>query len=155
MEYHVYETPQQEIPDVETPKGESPDNNKDGLLINTEDSKGPVAPAASVPSEKKEVTMTQRKINFLKLAIDYATANPSKYPKLMYVEFAKYWVEQSTQKKKVILRFEEQRFFDIGRRLSTWHGKVNDVTLHGYWDNETKVDTLNALFKKQILNIND
>lgn len=155
VDYYVYEQPQREIPDVDNPNGEKPDISNTETSINKEDSKGPVAPAASSSSEKKEVTMTQRKINFLKLVIDYATTNPSKYPKLMYVEFAKYWVESSTQKKKVILRFEEQRFFDIGRRLSTWMQKVNEVTLHGYWDSETKVDTLNALFKKQILNIND
>jgi hypothetical protein len=116
---------------------------------------GPGSPAAYPFLEKKEITIQQRKITFLKLVIDYAVENPSKYPKLFYVEFAKYWVESSMHKKKLKLRFECQEFFDIGRRLSTWSQKVNDVTLHGYWDNETKVDTLNALFKKQILNIND
>lgn len=153
-DYTVLERAVKPEPDKTLP--EKPDT-VDSTLLNTEVLNTEVVntPGAKSSSEKKEVTMTQRKINFLKLVIDYATDNPSKHPKLMYVEFAKYWVESSMHKKKVILRFEAQDFFDIGRRLSTWLQKVNDVTLHGYWDSEAKVETLNALFKKQILNIND
>lgn len=121
-------------------------------LLKTEGQK-PGEPAAS-DSSKKELTMNQRKIQFLKIIIDWVGDNTGKYPKLMILEFAKYWVEPSTGRKKVKLRFEEQRFFDIARRLSTWFQKVKDIDLAKYWEVESKTETLNDLFKKQILKLN-
>ena len=119
-------------------------------LVKTEEQRPGTAPPKRPVEEK---TIQQRKIDFLKLVIDWVAENPNKYPKALYVEFAKYWVEQSTGK-RIKLRFEEQKFFDIGRRLSTWFQKVKDDQLSKYWDQEEKSDTLNNLFKTQILKIN-
>jgi hypothetical protein len=101
--------------------------------------------------EQPEQIIRKKKIDFLKLVIDWVTVHPSKYPKLMYVDFSKYWLE-CTMKNKTKLRYEEQKFFDIGRRLGTWFQKAADTQLVKYWDNEDKIETLNDLFKKQILN---
>lgn len=120
--------------------------NTEGL--NTEESKGPVSPATKSPVKKEEVPIRDRKISFLKLIIDWIAVNPSKYPKLMYNDFAKYWIESSFKKKKVKLRFEDQEYFDVGRRLGTWFQKVKDETTKEYWEKENQIGTVNDLFKK-------
>jgi hypothetical protein len=56
---------------------------------------------------------------FLKSVVDWIKTNPNKYPTLMYVEFCEYWIEKSATGKK--MRFQGEKFFDLGRRLSTWH----------------------------------
>src|SRR5690606_13854766 len=142
VDYHVYESPQRENPDTDCPDTEKPDNNKDRTEINTESNKVPVSPATQKSIEE---IIRERKIQFLKQVIDFAAENVSKYPKLMYVEFSKYWVEQSTGK-KLKLRFEDQRFFDIGRRLSTWQQKSTQQTIAEQWSKEDSLGTLNELF---------
>lgn len=142
MEYHVFERPQRDIPEADSPLGEKPDLNNNGSIINTEGSKGPDKPANA---KDEENTPVQRKIKFVESILHWVADNDNKYPKLMYMEFIKYWMEQSAKLKKVKLRFEEQRFFDIGRRLSTWFQKCNDKTLTDYWEQEKKLAPLNEL----------
>lgn len=152
-DYHVYEKPQRAFPDAVKPDTDNPDtekpDNSNTEPINKESSKGADAPPVSPEEEVRK-----RKIAFLKLVIDWVIDNPGKYPKKMCVDFAKYWVEPSIHKKKMKLRFEDQQFFDVGRRLSTWFQKVDQTTLHEYWEQEQKIETLNQLFKTQILQLN-
>lgn len=98
---------------------------------------------AGVPASQK--TIADKKIQFIKLLIDWVKKNNGKYPKLMYVDFVKYWTEKSFNTKKEKLRFEDQKFFDIGRRLSTWFKNCSDFTIAGYWEKESKVDPLNVI----------
>lgn len=113
-------------------------------------STGAGEPAAKITVQKKvEVPIRERKIAFLKLVIDWITENTDKkYPKLMYVDFSKYWIERSFGRKSIKLRYEDQQFFDVGRRLSTWFKKVDDRTATDYWAQEKDLPTINDLFKK-------
>lgn len=157
VEYHVYESPQREIPCVEIPHVENPDNNNNGLLINTDSNNGPDNPATN-PVEKKEdkkVTLQSRKIDFLKLIIDWIVENPNKYPKLMYLDFAKYWTECTISNKKQKFRFEDQRYFDVGRRLGTWSKNTKQEDLQRYWEKEKETRTVNDLFKTEILHLHE
>lgn len=146
VEYHVYEEPLRAFPCVDNPDKENPDNNNNRVLVNTEDNNGGENSPNKKP-EKKEVTLRDRKIQFLKTIIDFIATTESKYPKLMYMDFAKYWLEGSVKKKVFKMRFEDQQFFDIGRRLSTWFQKANDQVIQKYWDKEQQIGTINELFK--------
>jgi hypothetical protein len=42
-----------------------------------------------------------------------------KYPREMLNEFFLYWTE-SSQTKKERLRYQDEKYFDVGRRLATW-----------------------------------
>lgn len=137
---------------VDTPDNESLRQPVNNGLHNNSHSNNRIkdnVPASPVNIEEQ---LRNKKILFLKKVIDWIGVNPNKYPKLMYVDFARHWVESTMMKKKVILRFEEQRFFEIGKRLSTWFQKSKDEILRDYWEKEDKVGTVNDLFKKQILN---
>lgn len=90
--------------------------------------------------------ISERKIGFLKEVLNWYTANPGKYPKLMIRDFAQYWIEETKNLKNVKCRFEEQRFFQISLRLSTWFKKCKDWQLSKYWEDEKTVGTLNNLF---------
>lgn len=147
IEYHVYETkqvPQTEIPKMEVPNEENPDTNKERALITKESNNE----STTNYSKKNEMPIRNRKITFLKMVIDWIAENPSKYPKLMYNEFAKYWIERSISTKKIKLRFEDQPYFEIGRRLGTWFKNVKPDVLKEYWEQEANTATVNDLFKK-------
>ena len=46
------------------------------------------------------------------------------FGKEMIRKFFDYWTELDTKSKK--MRYEDQKYFEISRRLSTWHGMSND-----------------------------
>lgn len=133
---------------VDAPVNESlqlPDNN--GLHNNN--------PIHNIIKDKEQPAQIRYKktIAFLKLIIDWIANNPDKYPKLMFVEFAKYWVEPH-KTSAIKIRFDKEEYFDIGKRLTTWFKGVKQEELNTYWEQEPKLGTVNDLFKKQILKIN-
>ncbi len=74
--------------------------------------------------ERKEVvvvanapTITDKSSEFYKLLVPYV----GKYGKDTVREFYEYWTEKSKTGKK--LRFEDQKFFDVSRRLATWDNR--------------------------------
>jgi hypothetical protein len=70
--------------------------------------------------------------------------NPDKYPKLMYVDFTRHWLEESQDNKK--LRFQGEKYFNIGKRIGTWYTSYfNKKILDEYWQQEKQVETLNKL----------
>lgn len=60
-----------------------------------------------------------RKTNFIQLVNDFTP----KYGQKMIDEFCSYWTEANSKKTK--MRFEEQKFFEISRRLATWARNLN------------------------------
>lgn len=89
-------------------------------------------------------------IDFLSSIVTWVKSNPDKYPKLMYVDFARYWLEPSTGKRKKMLRFQGCEFFDLGRRLGTWFQTAGDLNISKQWEKESEVAALNELFYKLI-----
>lgn len=61
------------------------------------------------------MTLEQRRLDFIS---EVHTTALNKYSDEMLVEFIEYWTELDRNKKK--MRFEAQKFFSMGRRLSTW-----------------------------------
>jgi hypothetical protein len=87
----------------------------------------------------------EEQIKFCRKLIDYVKANPSKYPKLLYINFARHWMELSNNGKK--MRFQGEKFFEIGKRLSTWFSNCNDAKISEYWAAENSTPALNEQLK--------
>lgn len=103
--------------------------------------------------DKEAPSLRDKKIVFMKLVIDWGIEHPNKYPKLLYKQFVIYWTEQNLGGKKLKLRYEEQKFFDVGRRLATWFSKSQDTDITKMWEEEKKLPSVNEIFK-EILGIN-
>lgn len=86
------------------------------------------------------------KIEFCKAILAFDKKYPNKYPKLMYLAFAKYWTETGGVR-KIKMRFEDQKFFEISRRLATWFSKAKDPEITSFWEKEQKIQPLNELLK--------
>jgi hypothetical protein len=94
----------------------------------------------------KEEKIKNSKIKFCKQVIVWATKNPDKYPKLMYFEFAKHWLELAQSEKS--LRYEDEKFFEIGKRLATWFSFSDNKKLSDQWSAEKQTETINSLLRK-------
>jgi hypothetical protein len=90
-------------------------------------------------------SVRQKKIDFTLLLLEWEKDNPSKYPKLMFIQFVKYWIETSKNAKKI--RYEKEQFFEIGKRLATWFSRTSDKEIVNGWEQEEKLDPLNVLLR--------
>ncbi len=61
----------------------------------------------------------------------YKTNFPTKYPYILYEQFFAYWTELN--RKKTRMRLNEEKFFDIGKRLATFWRNVSDQNKNKYW----------------------
>lgn len=95
---------------------------------------------------KNEEKIKNSKIKFCKRVIEWATKNPDKYPKLMYFDFAKHWLELAQSEKSV--RYEGEKFFEIGKRLATWFSFSDNNKLSAQWTAEKDTGTINSLLLK-------
>jgi hypothetical protein len=68
----------------------------------------------------------------------YMNDNASKYSKGLYREFFEYWTEPNKSGRS--MRFEDQKYFDIPRRLATWHSNNQNK----YSNNQTKSGYANS-----------
>lgn len=144
VDYLVFENkqdpdPLREIPDKVIPDGEKPDNIKDLNKLNTDLIKEEEKPT---PQE----VLKNNKIGFCQMILAFDKKHPNKYPKLMYLAFAKYWTETGGVR-KIKMRFEDQKFFEISRRLATWFSKAKDPEITSFWEKEQKIQPLNELLK--------
>ena len=73
-----------------------------------------------ITSNLKPLTIEDRKLKFA----TYVNPFELKYGKEMIVEFFEYWTELNPSKTK--MRFEGQKFFDVTKRLATWHSRKKD-----------------------------
>lgn len=106
-----------------------------------------------IEQDNKDTTqelIRKKKIQFCFDLIEWVKVNPSKYPKLMYVDFCRHWMETNKAGKK--MRFEDEQFFELGKRLSTWFARIKDVELAKKWETENTLGTLNDLLKKNFIN---
>ncbi|UII80041.1 hypothetical protein [Flagellimonas sp. CMM7] len=61
------------------------------------------------------MNLQEKKLEFI---AEVHTSALNKYQDEMILDFIEYWTETDRRKKK--MRFESQKFFSMGRRLSTW-----------------------------------
>lgn len=94
-----------------------------------------------------EKSIVDRKNEFKLMVISWYSQNPMKYPKLMLVKFVRHWTEQSLKKKKALLRFEDQEFFEVGKRLATWFGNSNDNEIRVNWECNERINSLEKLLE--------
>jgi hypothetical protein len=64
----------------------------------------------------------------------------------MYFEFAKHWLELAQSEKS--LRYEDEKFFEIGKRLATWFSFSDNKKLSDQWSAEKQTETINSLLRK-------
>jgi len=107
--------------------------------------KNPTNTSFSDNTIKDADPIRQKKIDFCLLVLDWEKNNPGKYPKTMYIQFVKYWIETSKNKKKI--RVDSETFFEMGKRLATWFSRTSDKEIVEGWQNEEKLDALNVLLR--------
>lgn len=95
-----------------------------------------------------EGQVIKKKEDFIKLLITWEKLHVSKYPKIMYRNFFNYWTEAGSKKKKLILRYEGQEFFEMGKRLATWFSNCNDQDILAQWNADAKLPELEKILLK-------
>lgn len=143
FDYKVFESkqlPLPENPEPDEPETGNPDISNNLLLLNTELSKN----TEPLKKTNKEIIQEKKK-KFVRKVFDWNEKNPGKYPKRMFVDFVKYWAEEEKNGSPKI-RHDEQKFFDVGKRLSTWFDKAGDGIISAYWQVENKISSLGELF---------
>ena len=65
----------------------------------------------------------------------YKDKNPDKYPVKIYNDFYKHWGEVSKNGKNII-RYDEQKFFEIGKRLATFWSRLSTEEKSKLWQLE-------------------
>lgn len=109
------------IPDINT------DINTDIINNTPLSSKDDIPPRENIQKKSFE----DRKDEFKKSLGQYSTLNGlGKYDPEMLREFFEYWTEPSKNGKK--MRWEDQKFFDIQRRLKTWSNNNFNKDISGY-----------------------
>lgn len=88
-----------------------------------------------VKVEKETLTFEDREKSFIWQVQQYKDKHPDKYPNSFYTNFLKYWTE-SDLKPKPKMRFENEQFFEIGRRLSySWSTRTAEQKQQ-YWEKD-------------------
>lgn len=94
------------------------------------------------PKKKKEqsapVDLKDKKDKLYTLIRNWQLAHPGKYPSGMYEEFIRYWGEASKDGKAI--RYDKEKFFDIGRRLATSWGRIGPEEKSKLWERNTTAD---------------
>lgn len=121
--------------------GKSPTHSNDLYTVNTEE----VNTEGRTQKKSVEKSIQERKNEFKLMVINWHQSNPAKYPKLMLKSFVSYWTEKSIKKKKEILRFEDEEFFELGRRLSTWFQRAKDSEIRLNWECNDRIASLEQL----------
>jgi hypothetical protein len=88
-------------------------NNQDNIDNNCSD-------VAKDEREKIINLLEEKKKSLYNKIAEYA----NKYPKEMLREFYEYWTELNDKGNK--MRYEDQKYFEISRRLVTWHKNLKD-----------------------------
>lgn len=121
------------------------DNNK--VFNNKEEKENGFSLTSPLPlkiKEKKEKNIDQEKIEEIikskkqglyNLIKRYKDNNPDKYPAKIYNDFYKHWGEVSKNGKNII-RYDEQKFFEIGKRLATFWSRLSTEEKSKLWQLE-------------------
>lgn len=81
------------------------------------------------PAEK----LKNEKTKFFKVVQDWKFKNPGKFPAKLYKNFFDYWTESDEINGTGKMRFQGQKHFEIGRRLSTFWNYVKDAERAEMW----------------------
>lgn len=76
----------------------------------------------------------------------YKKTIPGKYPNELYKKFFVYWSEEHKNGKKI--RFDDQEFFNIGKRLATFKNNTSVDELNQMWAMQKDEDQQPDLFSK-------
>jgi hypothetical protein len=91
-----------------------------------------------IESTNKEINIENIKDAFFKKIIDWRDLNPNTYPKGLYDNFFKYWTEEKNtigkKKSNFQMRFQDEKYFDVGRRLGTFWKFTKDEEKLKLWN---------------------
>lgn len=88
-----------------------------------------------------KVIAAKKKQLFEKVAA-WKEAHPGKYPNKVYNDFMLYWAE-ATKKGTAKIRYDEPKYFEIGKRLATFWGRLDETEKSKAWQLE-KCDKNNS-----------
>lgn len=133
-------------PDNESLHGESLGNTPDNESLREPDNNGlHNNPISNNTIKDKIDSIRQKKIDFVLKLLSWVEHNPRKYPKLMYIAFTKHWIELKKNGKKI--RYDDEQFFEMGKRLSFWFSRASDKEIATAWEAEEKIAPLNTLLR--------
>lgn len=97
-------------------------------------------PAILIKKEEKielssEEIIKSKKQGLYNLIKRYKDNNPDKYPAKIYNDFYRHWGEVSKNGKNII-RYDEQKFFEIGKRLATFWSRLSTEEKSKLWQLE-------------------
>lgn len=99
-----------------------------------------------VKAEAKPMDLKDRRDLLYAKVRDWQDRNPDKHPSPMLQKFMAYWGEAN--KTGTMIRYDQEKFFDIGRRLATFRGFVKPDDLNKMWEDHEKNKQQSTLFKK-------
>lgn len=86
--------------------------------------------------EKDAVSLLEdikaKKAKFSSMVKEFDNKNPNLYPMGLYNRFYAYWTEPSRNGKKI--RYEQEAFFDMAKRLSTFKNKTTPEEMSKLWE---------------------
>lgn len=75
--------------------------------------------------------LKSKKDAFYSKVMDYKKKNPDRFPNKLYQVFFDYWSEPAINGKQI--RYDAQRYFEIGKRLSTFKNNTSPQDLSEMW----------------------
>lgn len=112
------------------------DNNK---VFNNKEEKESLFFSCPLKTEEKTKViysdaelLEHRKQKFLCKIKTYRSENPDKYPANIYNSFFRWWTESNGKK----MKFEDQKFFEIGKRLATFWSRISTEEKSKLWQAE-------------------
>ena len=89
----------------------------------------------------EQVDIKLRRDKFLTDIATYKCQNEEKYPTYIYNSFYKHWTESNGKK----MKFEDQKFFEIGKRLATFWSRISTEEKSKLWQAEKDKPKLTLL----------
>lgn len=86
-----------------------------------------------INSKDLELNIEERKKKFYNAIMLYKKNNPSKYPYQLYEIFFKHWIETNELNGGGKMRFEDQKFFQVGSRIATFWTNTPDPKRGEMW----------------------
>lgn len=90
-----------------------------------------------------EKTISNKKDRFYTKVKQYKGFNPGRFPSGLYLQFFNYWSETSKNGKQI--RYDDEKFFDIGKRMATFQKRCDPLELSKMWEEDKKKDVQTQL----------
>lgn len=101
--------------------------------------------SVKVVTKSGKTILLSEKVNELYLKVKaYQTANPTKYPRKLYAAFMTHWSEPDKNSKAI--RYDGEKYFEIGKRLATFKNFTKPEVLSKWWEEHNQNSDPKTLF---------